>query len=119
MSLEEKTSSPIGEAIVKSLMSLDSLKEASQIFISSLENEAKLTRQSFRDEADPFSEEITIQDVDGEDKKRIVFNIPVSHRRKLIDKHKRFKRLLHAKDIIPRNFLIAYVSEFDYFIGAL
>ena len=119
MSLEEKESSPIGEAIVKSLLSLDSLKEASQIFISSLEEEAKLARQSFREEADPFSEEVIIQDVDGEDKKRIVFNVPVSHRRKLLDKHNRFKRLIHAKDIIPRNFLIAYVSEFDYFVGAL
>ncbi|MCU4640960.1 hypothetical protein [Acinetobacter courvalinii] len=119
MSLEEKTSSPIGEAIFKSLMSLDSLKEASQIFISSLEEEAKLARQSFRDEADQFSEEIIIQDVDGEDKKRVIFNIPVSHRRKIVDKHNRFKRLVHAKDIIPRNFLIAYVSEFDYFVGAL
>ena len=119
MSLEEKTSSPIGEAIFKSLMSLDSLKEASQIFISSLEEEAKSARQSFRDEAEQFSEEIIIQDVDGEDKKRVVFNIPVSHRRKIVDKHNRFKRLVHAKEIIPRNFLIAYVSEFDYFVGAL
>lgn len=119
MSLEEKTSSPIGEAIVKSLMSLDSLKEASQIFISSIEQEVRLARQSLDAEADQFFEEVLIEDVDGENKKRVVFNVPASHRRKIVDKHNRCKRLNHATDIIPRNFLIAYVSEFDYFVGAL
>ena len=79
MSLEEKTSSPIGEAIVKSLMSLDSLKEASQIFISSIEQEVRLARQSLDAEADQFFEEVLIEDVDGENKKRIVFNVPASH----------------------------------------
>lgn len=119
MSLEERLITPIGEVISKSIMSLDSLKDASLLFMSSIDEEVKKARKDFRQEADPFKKEVILEDVEEGEKTKIVFNIPASHRRKITDRHKRFQRLLHAKGIIPRNFLIAYVSEFDYFLGAL
>ncbi|GAA5562007.1 hypothetical protein Asch02_03525 [Acinetobacter schindleri] len=119
MSKEIKRTSPIGDAIAKSIMSIDSLKDSSLIFISSIDNEVKNARDEFKQEAEPFKTVVSIEEVEEEEKKRIVFDIPASHRRKIIEKHNRLKRMVHAQSIIPRNFLIAYVSEFDYFVGAV
>lgn len=122
MSLEQKTNSEIGEVILKSILSLEGLRESSSILLNSLDNEVHSAIETLDKLLDPFKQEVEaveIEDLDEENKTKITYKIPASHARKVNDAQRRLASLVRSRDILPRNFLISYVSEFDYFVGAL
>ena len=122
MSLEQKTNSEIGEVILKSILSLEGLRESSSILLNSLDNEVNSAIDTLDKLLDPFKQEeeaVEIEDLDEENKTKITYKIPASHARKVNDAQRRLASLVRSRDILPRNFLISYVSEFDYFVGAL
>jgi len=120
MSLEEKTHSQIGEVILKSILSLEGLRESSSILLNSLDSEVNSAKEKLDQLLEPFKQEATeIENLDDEKKTKITFKIPPSHVRQIKDAQNRLASLKRSRDILPRNFLISYVSEFDYFVGSL
>ena len=120
MSLEEKVHSKIGEVILKSIVSLEGLRESSSILLNSLDNEVNSAKEKLDQLLEPFKQEATeIENLDEEKKTKITFKIPPSHVRQVKDAQNRLTSLMRSRDILPRNFLISYVSEFDYFVGSL
>ncbi|MCU4599050.1 hypothetical protein [Acinetobacter bereziniae] len=117
--MEAKTKSIVGETILKSLFALDGLKESSSTLIESLDNEIDKNKKILDSFMDPIREEIEVHDFNDETKSKITFNVHFSQIRSFKAETIKFQHLLKAKTIVPRNFLISYVSEFDYFLGSL
>ncbi|MDM1750698.1 hypothetical protein HX111_13360, partial [Acinetobacter towneri] len=74
MSLEEKTHSQIGEVILKSIVSLEGLRESSSILLNSLDNEVNSAKEKLDQLLEPFKQEATeIENLDEEKKTKITF----------------------------------------------
>lgn len=117
--MEEKSQSLVGEAIIKSLFTLEGLKESSSILLNSLDEEIEAAEDFFRQMMESFKTKVEVTDLDEENKAKVIFNIPPANLIYLRKYSHKLQHLNHAKTIVPRNFLISYVSEFDYFLGSL
>lgn len=92
---------------------LEALRAAVPLSMSS----AKSARKNAGDEHLKFLEENGELEEETDKVKR--FKLRPEHYRKALQLRRRYERMKTALRLIPRNFLVSFVSEFDAFIGQL
>lgn len=108
--MEEKK---INDVVFDFIENMDALNESAPLVLSVVATMASKLTNAHGDYLEKYGE-ITEQD---EEKK--VYSVPVERQGRVRRLREKSSSLRTSIDLIPRNFLVSYVSEFDCFLGAL
>ncbi|QIW10676.1 hypothetical protein [Francisella sp. LA112445] len=108
--VEEKK---INDVVFNFIENMDALNESAPLVLSVVATMAAKLTNAHGDYLEKYGE-ITKQD---EEKK--VYSVPVERQGRVRWLREKSSSLRTSIDLIPRNFLVSYVSEFDCFLGSL
>lgn len=108
--MEEKK---ISDVVFDFIENMDALSESTPLVLSTVTMVALKLTKAHGDYLDKYGE-ITEQD----DEKKI-YSIPVERQGRVKRLREQSSSLRKSIQLIPRNFLVSYVSEFDCFLGSL